>query len=124
MAARVVLAHLPVFHPSVLDFGDVPCAGFVGSTECVLALLVLKVVCRCDLVCAQHVCRLFLACAVFMIVQPHGACMVCARSRAPEHLGPIPGHPKTTASRCHALQRGNRKQRELWRRSRIAVVWR
>ena len=124
VTARVVLVHLWVFHPSVFDFGVALCTGFVGSTECVLALLVLTVVCRCALVCAQQLCRLFLSCAVFMIAQPHGACMVCARSRVPEHLGPIPGLPKTTTSRCHALQRGNRKQRELWRRSRIAVAWR
>ena len=124
MAARVVLVHLWVFQPSVFDAGAVPCTGFASSTECVLALLVMTVVCRCDLVCVQQLCRLFLSCAVFMIVQPHGACMVCARSRAPEQLGPSSGHRKTTTIRCHALQRGNRKQRELWRRSRITVVWR
>ena len=124
VAARVVLVHLWVFHPSVFDFGVAFCTGFVGSTECVLALLVLTVVCRCALVCAQQLRRLCRSCAVFVLAQPHGACMLCARSRAPEHLAPSSGRRKSPASRCHALQHGRRKHRELWRVCRIAAAWR
>ena len=76
VAARVALVHLWVLHPSVFDFGAAPCTGFVGSSKCVLALLVLPVVCRCALVFVQQLCRLFLSCAVFMLAQPHGACTV------------------------------------------------
>ena len=125
VAARVVLVHLWVFHPSVFDFAVAPCTGFVGSTECVLALLVLTVVCRCALVCAQQVHGLCRSCAVFMLAQPYGAYMLCARSRAPEHLSPSSGRRKSPTSRCHALLHGRRKHRELCRVCRIAVArWR
>ena len=116
------MVHMRVSQPLVFDDVFARRAGLVGAAECVLALLVLTVVCCCAQVFAQQLRWPFGSCAVLMPAQlprcaralSHPLCPMASRLG----VGPNP----SPASRCHGRQHGRHKHRELFRAWGIAVA--